>query len=203
MKFDYLVLKRGVDLLVLFLFSPFYLFVVLIVSFLVYLNFGRPIFFKQNRLGKSNKIFAIYKFRSMNDKRDELGILLPDNARLTPFGLLLRKTSMDELPALINVFKGQMSLVGPRPFLAEYDTLYSQEQRRRHDVLPGITGWAQINGRNNLKWSEKFKLDLFYVDNISFLLDLKILLLTILKVVSAKDVSKENFDTTEKFNGKN
>jgi sugar transferase EpsL len=168
------------------LFLPFYFFIMIIVSLLVYLNFGKPIFFKQKRLGKNNKVFAIYKFRTMNNNRDELGELLPDHQRLTPFGILLRKTSMDELPALINVFKGQMSLVGPRPFLAEYDSIYSFEQRRRHSVMPGITGWAQINGRNNIKWSEKFNLDLFYVDNISFMLDIKILFLTVFKVFAAK-----------------
>jgi lipopolysaccharide/colanic/teichoic acid biosynthesis glycosyltransferase len=203
MKFDYFILKRGFDLFVLIVFLPLFLFIVTIVAFLVYLNFGRPIFFKQNRLGKGNKVFMIYKFRSMNDKRDDSGQLLPDQQRLTPFGLLLRKTSMDELPAFINVFKGQMSIVGPRPFLAEYDLLYTQEQRRRHDVLPGITGWAQVNGRNNLNWSDKFELDLFYVKNVSFVLDMKILFLTVFKVVFAKDVAKNNFETTEKFNGNN
>ena len=175
----------------------------MIVSLLVYLNFGKPIFFKQNRLGKNNKMFAIYKFRSMNNNRDELGDLLPDHQRLTPFGILLRKTSMDELPALFNVLKGKMSLVGPRPFLAEYGLVDTQEHRRRHNVLPGITGWAQINGRNNLKWIDKFKLDLFYVDNISFMLDMKILFLTFFKVFIAKDVNKDNLETTEKFNGNN
>ena len=201
--FNYLIFKRGFDLLCLILFLPLYLFIMMIVSLLVYLNFGKPIFFKQNRLGKNNKMFAIYKFRSMNNNRDELGDLLPDHQRLTPFGILLRKTSMDELPALFNVLKGQMSLVGPRPFLAEYGLIYTQEQRRRHNVLPGITGWAQINGRNNLKWIDKFKLDLFYVDNISFMLDMKILFLTFFKVFIAKDVNKDNLETTEKFNGNN
>lgn len=201
--FNYFFFKRGFDLSCLIFFLPFYLSIGLIISLLVYLNFGKPIFFKQNRLGKNNKVFSIYKFRSMNNNRDVLGKLLPDQERLTSFGLLLRKTSMDELPALINVFNGQMSLVGPRPFLAEYDLLYSMEERRRHNVLPGITGWAQINGRNNLKWSDKFKLDLFYVDNISFMLDIKILFLTIFKVFLAKDVSKDNFETTEKYNGYN
>jgi sugar transferase EpsL len=203
MIFNYLIFKRGFDLFCLFLFLPFYLIIMIFVSILVYFNFGKPVFFTQNRLGKNNKVFAIYKFRSMSNKRNEIGDLLPDHQRLTPFGILLRKTSMDELPALINVFKGQMSLVGPRPFLEEYDLIYSLEQRRRHNVLPGITGWAQINGRNNLKWSDKFKLDLFYVDNISFMLDMKILFLTVFKVFLAKDVAKDNFETTEKFKGDN
>lgn len=201
--YNYLIFKRGFDLLCLLLFLPIYLFIMMIVSILIYLNFGKPVFFKQKRLGKNNIVFEIYKFRSMNNDRDELGNLLPDHQRLTPFGIFIRKTSMDELPAIINVFKGQMSLVGPRPFLEEYDLIYSLEQRRRHNVLPGITGWAQINGRNNLKWSDKFKLDLFYVDNVSFMLDIKILFLTVFKVFLAKDVAKDNFETTEKFNGYN
>ena len=203
MNFKYFIFKRGFDLSVIIFFLPLYFIIMIIVSILVYLNFGRPIFFKQDRLGKNNRIFKLYKFRSMNNNRDELGNLLPDDQRLTPFGILLRKTSMDELPALINVLKGEMSLVGPRPFLAEYDMLYSTEQRRRHDVLPGITGWAQVNGRNNLKWCDKIKLDLFYIDNISFMFDMQILFRTVFKVFAAKDVSKDSFVTTDKFNGSN
>jgi undecaprenyl phosphate N,N'-diacetylbacillosamine 1-phosphate transferase len=203
MTLNYIFFKRGFDLLVLLLFLPLYLMIMLVISLFVYLEFGRPILFTQNRLGKNNKVFAIYKFRSMNNNCDEFGNLLPDNLRLSYFGRMLRKSSLDELPALINVFKGEMSIVGPRPFLAEYEMFYSREQQRRHDVLPGITGWAQINGRNNLKWSDKFKLDIFYVDNISLYLDIKILFLTVFKVFTAKDVTKDDCATTEKFNGNN
>lgn len=203
MKINYFPVKKLFDILAIILFLPIYGPLIILISFFVFFNFGYPIFFTQKRLGKGNKVFEIYKFKSMNDKRDSNGELLPDEIRLTRFGRILRKTSLDELPALINVLNGQMSLVGPRPFLAEYDELYSHEQRRRHNVLPGITGWAQINGRNNLSWAEKFKLDLYYVDNISFLLDLKILTITITKVFMAKDISKTNQVTTEKFNGSN
>jgi lipopolysaccharide/colanic/teichoic acid biosynthesis glycosyltransferase len=201
MEFSYINIKRIFDLLVVLLFSPLFLLIILIISILIYINLGWPIFFNQKRLGHNNKVFTIYKFRTMTNSRDELASLLPDHQRLTHFGLLLRKTSMDELPSLINVFKGQMSLVGPRPFLAEYYSLYSPEQLRRHDVLPGVTGWAQVNGRNDISWQQKFEYDVWYVDNCSFLLDLKIFYLTVIKVLKREGISQFDQATVENFKG--
>jgi lipopolysaccharide/colanic/teichoic acid biosynthesis glycosyltransferase len=164
---------------------------------------GRPILFRQNRIGLNEKIFTIYKFRTMTNKRDKNGELLPDRDRLDNFGKSLRATSLDELPQLFNVLKGDMSFVGPRPLLVEYLPLYNKEQRRRHSVLPGITGLAQINGRNAISWEDRFRYDIEYVDNKSLWLDLKILWRTFLKVIKRDGVSADNHVTVEKFRGSN
>ena len=177
--------------------------VLLVISVLLaYVNDWKPFFF-QSRPGKDGKIFRIVKFKTMNDRRDIDGNLLSDAERLTPIGRFVRKASLDEIPQLINVLKGDMSLVGPRPLLVEYLPLYSQEQARRHEVRPGITGWAQVNGRNAISWQQKFEYDVWYVDHVSFLLDLKILFLTIKNVIKRDGISKDGFATTEKFNGEN
>ena len=176
---------------------PVFLFVTL---FLTIANNGKPFFF-QKRPGKNNKIFEVVKFRTMNDKKDAQGNLLSDKDRLTSLGRFIRKTSLDEIPQLINVIKGDMSLVGPRPLLLEYLRLYNEKQIRRHEVRPGITGWAQINGRNAISWKDKFELDVWYVDNISISLDIRILLLTILKVFKSEGISSDTSLTMEKFEG--
>lgn len=162
---------------------------------------GSPILFKQQRPGLHGKPFYLYKFRTMTDERDENGELLPDHLRLTPFGQFLRKYSLDELPQLFNVLKGDISLVGPRPLLMEYLELYTPEQARRHEVKPGITGWAQVNGRNAISWEEKFKLDVWYVDNRTFWLDIKILFLTVIKVLKKEGINQSEYVTMEKFVG--
>jgi len=162
---------------------------------------GYPVIFKQKRPGLNGKTFNFYKFRTMTNEKDENGNLLADKDRLTSFGKFLRKTSLDELPSLWNVLKGDMSLVGPRPLLMEYLPLYSDKQMRRHEVKPGITGWAQINGRNAISWEEKFKLDIWYVDNQSFWFDIKIIFLTIWKVLKREGISHSGFATMEKFKG--
>jgi len=172
-----------------------------IVAILVRVNLGSPVIFNQPRPGLNGKIFNMLKFRSMTSETDEQGELLPDDQRLTTFGKLLRSTSMDELPGLWNVLTGKMSLVGPRPLLVEYLPLYSKEQARRHHVRPGITGWAQVNGRNNLSWQEKFALDVWYVDNQSIWLDIKILFLTVYKVVKRSDIAADGEATMTKFTG--
>ncbi len=171
-----------------------------IVVFLIMVNHGKP-FFYQLRPGLKGKIFKIIKFKTMNDKRDEHGELLPDELRITWLGHWIRKLSLDEIPQMINVLKGDMSLVGPRPLLVEYLPLYSPEQARRHDVKPGITGWAQINGRNAITWDQKFKFDVYYVDHISFGLDIKILFKTVLKVLKREGISDGVSQTMEKFKG--
>lgn len=163
---------------------------------------GSPVLFRQTRPGLNGKPFTLYKFRTMTDERDGAGNLLGDEKRLTKTGRLIRKTSLDELPQLINVIKGDLSLVGPRPLLMEYVPLYTKRQWRRHEVRPGITGWAQINGRNKVKWEEKFELDVWYVDHRSFLLDLKIILLTVGKVLKSEGVSQDHHVTAEKFTGR-
>lgn len=163
-------------------------------------NSGSP-WFTQTRSGIKGKLFTIYKFKTMRDTRDVQGELLPDFERITPLGLWVRKLSLDELPQLINVLSGQMSFVGPRPLLPEYLPLYSPEQNRRHEVKPGISGWAQVNGRNAISWEEKFKLDVYYVDNQSLLLDLKIIVLTCKKVLMSKNIDSDNQTTMEKFKG--
>ncbi|MBD2184932.1 sugar transferase [Planktothrix sp. FACHB-1355] len=191
------VLDRLFAALALVVFSPFIVF----VAIAIYLRMGRPIVFTQARPGKDGHIFTFYKFRTMTDDRDADGNLLPDVQRITAIGKFLRQTSLDELPQLWNVLKGDMSFVGPRPLLVEYLERYSPEQARRHDVMPGITGWAQINGRNSISWSEKFKLDVWYVDNWSLWLDLKILFLTIWKVVKKDGINQSAQDTMEKFMG--
>ncbi|BEJ89547.1 undecaprenyl phosphate N,N'-diacetylbacillosamine 1-phosphate transferase [Campylobacter jejuni] len=196
------VFKRIFDfilaLVLLVLFSP----VILITALLLKITQGSVIF-TQNRPGLDEKIFKIYKFKTMSDERDEKGELLSDELRLKAFGKIVRSLSLDELLQLFNVLKGDMSFVGPRPLLVEYLPLYNKEQKLRHKVRPGITGWAQVNGRNAISWQKKFELDVYYVKNISFLLDLKIMFLTALKVLKRIGVSKEGHVTTEKFNGKN
>lgn len=178
--------------------------ILLIISILLYFaNEGAGIFFTQDRPGKNGKVFKVIKFKTMNDKKDSLGKLLPDDQRITKIGKFVRSTSIDELPQLINVLKGDMAIIGPRPLLVQYLPLYSKEQARRHEVRPGITGWAQCHGRNAISWSEKFKLDVWYVDNCSLLIDLKVIFITIKKVFKREGISKEGMATTEAFNGKN
>lgn len=184
-------------LILLILLSPLLLIISLLLSLT---NQGSP-FFIQPRPGKAEKLFRLIKFKTMNDKRDEQGALLPDQDRLTPVGKFVRKTSLDELPQLINVLKGDMSIVGPRPLLVEYLPLYSEEQKRRHEVKPGITGWAQVNGRNAIRWEAKFAYDVEYVDNISFALDMKILWMTVVKVFRSEGISQRGEATMEKFKG--
>ena len=175
----------------------------LIVAILVRLKLGSPIIFKQPRPGKDEKIFQIYKFRSMSNATDQNGNLLSDEIRLGNFGKKLRALSIDELPQLFNILKGDMSFIGPRPLLIEYLPLYSKEQKRRHNVRPGITGLAQVNGRNAISWREKFEFDRYYADNLSLILDIKIALKTIQKVIKKDGVNKDGMATTEKFNGHN
>ncbi|MEJ5220076.1 sugar transferase [Cognatishimia sp. D5M38] len=195
------MIKRVIDVLGaaigLIMFSP----VLLIVSLLILREMGSPIMFRQNRPGREGKTFRMIKFRTMRDAMDSNGHPLPDAERLTKLGRFLRSSSLDELPELWNVIKGDMSLVGPRPLLIEYLPLYSPEQARRHEVRPGITGWAQVNGRNAISWDEKFALDVWYVDNRTFLLDLKIIWLTIRKVVKREDISAAGEATMPKFSG--
>ncbi len=194
-------IKRLLDLIIsllaLIILSP----VFLLISILVAILHGLPILFRQKRPGFKGKIFTLYKFRTMRDLVDNQGQLLPDSKRLTKFGHFLRSTSLDELPELINVVKGEMSLVGPRPLLIEYLPLYNTDQARRHTILPGITGWAQIHGRNAITWQEKFALDLWYVDHWSFWLDIKIILLTIVKVLRREGISQPGEVSAERFTG--
>ncbi len=195
--------KRLIDLLVSFLgllvLSP--VFVILLIL-LAIANKGNPFFF-QERPGKNEKLFRLIKFRTMTDKTDADGNLLPDNCRLTKTGSFVRKTSLDEIPQLINVLKGEMSLIGPRPLLIEYLPLYNDQQKRRHEMKPGITGWAQVNGRNAISWEEKFKYDIDYINRASFSLDIRIVILTIRKVIMAEDINYSNTVTMEKFSGSN
>lgn len=191
---DFLLALIGLILL-----SPIFIFVVVGLYFA---NDGKPFFF-QKRPGKKGKIFEIIKFKTMNDHRNENGNLLPDSERLTSIGAFVRKTSLDEIPQLINVLKGEMSLIGPRPLLPEYLELYNDFQRRRNEVKPGITGWAQVNGRNAIPWERKFELDVWYVDHMSFLLDLRILLLTVKKVFVREGITQEGHVTSEEFKGNN
>lgn len=197
------LIKRSIDIvgsgIGLIIISP----ILLITGLAIRFKLGSPIFFTQDRVGKDGKIFKMIKFRTMTDATDKWGELLSDDERLTSFGKLLRSTSIDELPELINVFKGEMSLVGPRPLLVEYKELYSKEQFRRHEVRPGMTGWAQVNGRNSLSWSERFNLDIEYVDNNNFFMDVKILFMTIGKVINRDGISQEGKATMDKFNGYN
>lgn len=194
-------IKRLLDILVsaaaMLLLSPVYL----VTALLVRTKLGSPVLFSQERPGKNEKIFKMYKFRSMTEERDENGELLPDEVRLTKFGKLLRSTSLDELPELWNIIKGDMSLVGPRPLLVRYLPLYNEEQRHRHDVRPGLTGLAQVNGRNAISWEEKFEWDVRYVRNITFRNDLKILFQTAAKVVKRDDINQEGAATMEPFLG--
>lgn len=196
-------MKRLFDILfsifILIILSP----IIVVIVILVLIFIGSPIIFKQPRGGYKGKTFTIYKFRTMNNKTDSNGNLLSDEKRLDKFGKALRFTSLDEIPQLINVIKGDMSIIGPRPQLVEYLPLYTKEQARRHDVKPGITGWAQINGRNNITWKQKFEYDVWYVDNQSFMLDMKILLKTFVHFFNPNGVSQDGHATVEKFNGKN
>ena len=175
---------------------------VLVTIGLFFANDGKPFFF-QLRPGKDGKIFKIIKFKTMTDKKDENGNLLPDADRLTKIGSFVRKTSLDEIPQLLNVIKGDMALVGPRPLLPQYLELYNDFQRRRNEVKPGITGWAQVNGRNSISWEKKFEYDVWYVDNVSFLLDIKILIMTVLKVVKSEGINEQGQATSEEFKGNN
>jgi sugar transferase EpsL len=183
--------------------SAFFLlsFFLLIIAVLVRLKIGSPVLFRQVRPGLRGQPFTIYKFRTMTDERDENGNLLPDEERLTPLGRFLRKTSMDELPEFFNVIKGNMSIVGPRPLLMQYLDLYTPEQARRHDVRPGITGWAQVNGRNAISWEDKFKLDVWYVDNWSLWMDVKVIAMTVMKVLKREGISQTGHATAQEFLG--
>jgi lipopolysaccharide/colanic/teichoic acid biosynthesis glycosyltransferase len=191
------VLDRLCAAIALLVFSP----VMLMVAIAIYVRMGGPIFFCQPRPGKNGRIFNFYKFRTMTSDCDADGNLLPDEQRLIPLGQFLRKTSLDELPQLWNVLKGDMSFVGPRPLLVMYLSRYTPEQARRHDVMPGITGWAQVNGRNSISWDTKFQLDVSYVDNWSLWFDLKILFLTVLKVVKRDGINQEGYATAAEFTG--
>ena len=192
--FDFLAAFFGLVLL-----SP--IFIIVMIG-LYFANQGKPFFF-QARPGLNEKIFKIIKFKTMNDKKDKDGNLLPDADRLTPIGAFVRKTSLDEIPQLINVLKGDMSLIGPRPLLVQYLPLYNAEQKRRHEVRPGITGWAQVNGRNAISWQKKFELDVWYVDHISFKTDLNVFLTTFKKVFKSEGISADGHVTIEPFNGNN
>lgn len=197
-------LKRWLDfVIVLCVLAVIWPILLLVALWLHFANKGAGAFFTQERPGRNGKIFKVIKFKTMTDERDADGNLLPDAERLTPVGRFVRSTSIDELPQLINVLKGDMALIGPRPLLVQYLPLYSKEQARRHEVRPGITGWAQCHGRNSISWTEKFKLDVWYVDHCSFLLDLKIVFLTIKKVLVREGISQEGQATMESFNGNN
>lgn len=197
------IFKRLIDFLAsclaLIILSP----LLLIIAILVRFKLGHPFIFKQKRPGLNEKVFTIYKFRTMTNKKDENGELLPDIQRLTKFGKFLRATSIDELPGLLNIIKGDLSLVGPRPLLIEYLNKYNSMQRRRHEVRPGLSGLAQVSGRNALSWDDKFRLDIEYIDNITFLLDIKILLMTIVKVFKREGINSLTSATMEKFDGDN
>jgi lipopolysaccharide/colanic/teichoic acid biosynthesis glycosyltransferase len=193
--------KRVLDLLALALLAPIWLPVLAVLAILVRRRMGSPVFFNQARPGWHGRIFQLRKFRTMTDARDAAGRLLPDGERLTPFGRWLRSTSLDEVPEVVNVIRGEMSLVGPRPLLPQYLERYTAEQARRHEVPPGVTGWAQINGRNALSWEEKFRLDVWYVDHRSLWLDLRILLLTVWKVVRREGISASGEATMPEFQG--
>ncbi len=196
-KYCKIILDRYIALVCLVLLSPV---IIVIISLLALTNKGK-VFFTQKRPGLHGKSFKIVKFKTMNDNVDAQGKLLPDSERLHVIGKIIRKMSIDELPQLINVLKGDMSIIGPRPLLMEYLPLYSPEQARRHEVRPGITGWAQVNGRNAISWEDKFKMDVWYVDNISLLLDFKILWFTLLKVIKSEGINQSGHVTSEKFKG--
>lgn len=198
-----MLVKRLLDITISLIALIFLLPLMLLIYLLVIINLGSPAFFLQERVGKDNKIFKMIKFRTMKNSIDKNGNLLSDNERVTKFGSFLRSFSLDELPELINILKGDMSLVGPRALLVQYLGLYNDEQIRRHEVLPGLTGWAQINGRNSITWSEKFKLDVWYVDNWSLWLDIKIFFLTFWKVLKREGINQSESVTMEYFNGRN
>lgn len=195
-------LKRFFDIIfslcLIIILSP----IIFITYLMIIVFLGTPAVFKQKRPGYNEKIFTIYKFRTMVEKKDAFGDLLPDEQRLTRFGNFIRKTSLDELPQLFNVFMGDMSFIGPRPLLVEYLSLYDNNQKKRHHVRPGITGWAQVNGRNAISWEEKFELDQYYAENMNFFLDIKIFFLTIYKVLKRTDISSDTHVTVDKFTGK-
>ena len=195
------MIKRIFDitlsLILIVVFLPFYI----IVTILILAKMGSPILFRQQRPGYKEKIFGIYKFRTMTNEKDKNGILFPDDQRLPKVGKIIRSLSLDELPQIFNVLKGEMSFVGPRPLLIEYLDRYDDRQKRRHDVKPGITGWAQVNGRNAISWEQKFEYDVWYVENQSFWLDIKILWMTFLKVIRRSDISSDSSATMEKFMG--
>jgi lipopolysaccharide/colanic/teichoic acid biosynthesis glycosyltransferase len=195
------VIKRLFDILSSIIGLVLFLPLLLFLAFLIQRKLGSPVFFRQIRPGKNGKSFEMIKFRTMIDGIDANGNLLADEQRITPFGNFVRSTSLDELPELFNVLKGDMSLIGPRPLLIEYLPLYTQEQFRRHEVRPGVTGWAQVNGRNAISWEEKFRLDVWYVDNQSFWLDIKILCLTVKKVLMRDGISADGEATMTKFTG--
>lgn len=195
------MLKRSFDFLAAVLAALVFMPVMLAVAVVVRIGLGGPVLFTQKRPGLAGKAINVYKFRTMTSERDSSGNLLPDDQRLTRLGLMLRKTSLDELPQLFNVIRGDLSLVGPRPLLMEYLELYSPRQARRHEVRPGITGWAQVNGRNAISWEQKFEYDVWYVENCSFLLDLRILLFTVKKVLIRSDISAQGTNTMQKFEG--
>lgn len=194
-------IKRLIDIVcsggALLVLSP----VLLVTAMLVRVKLGSPVLFCQERPGKDGQIFKLYKFRSMTDERDEQGELLPDEIRLTSFGKFLRSSSLDELPELINILRGDMSIIGPRPLLVKYLPLYNEEQKRRHDVRPGLSGWAQVNGRNAISWEEKFRYDVEYVDHLSFGMDVKILWMTVKSVLKREGISSETAATMEEFVG--
>lgn len=196
-----LFIKRFLDfilsLLALIVLSP----LLLIIAILVRIKLGSPVIFKQERPGLNERIFTLYKFRTMTDKRDSDGNLLPDEIRLTKFGKLLRSTSLDELPELVNMIKGDMSIVGPRPLLVRYLPLYNDKQKHRHDVRPGFTGYAQVNGRNAISWEEKFDLDIYYVNHVSFFMDVKIIIKTVKTVIFREGISSNTSSTMEEFKG--
>ena len=198
-----MLVKRLLDITISLIALIFLLPLMLLIYLSVRINLGSPAFFLQERVGKDNKIFKMIKFRTMKNSTDKNGNLLSDNERVTKFGSFLRSFSLDELPELINILKGDMSLVGPRALLVQYLGLYNDEQIRRHEVLPGLTGWAQINGRNSITWSEKFKLDVWYVDNWSLWLDIKIFFLTFWKVLKREGINQSESVTMEYFNGRN
>jgi sugar transferase EpsL len=199
----YSLVKRFFDIFLVLIFLPFILTFILILAMAIILFLGWPVFYVQRRIGYQGKEFSIIKFRSMSNKRDEFGELLLDDLRLTKFGSFLRSSSLDEIPCLINVLLGHMSIVGPRPFISKYRNLYTREQFKRHDVIPGITGWAQVNGRNAISWEQKFEYDIFYVNNQSFLLDMKILWMTFIKVLAGKDINANQHATMPEFMGSN
>jgi sugar transferase EpsL len=194
-------MKRIFDLMLVIVTSPVILFIIVLVSVLVYLNLGRPIFFTQSRGGLNGRVFQIWKFRSMTNATDLHGRLLTDAERLTKIGLFLRSSSLDEFPSFFNILKGDMSLVGPRPLIADYLSLYNPYQSRRHEVRPGITGWAQVNGRNAISWEEKFQLDIWYIENRNLLLDVRILWLTLKKIFVRDGINADGEATMPRFTG--
>ena len=194
-----LFFKRIIDISLSMFFIFLFWWLYIVVAILIRKKLGSPVIFKQQRPGLNEKVFTMYKFRTMTDRKDEYGNLLPDKDRLTKFGRFLRSTSLDEIPELWNVLRGEMSLVGPRPLLVEYLSKYTKNEKRRHEVRPGITGYAQVNGRNNTSWEDRFKNDIYYVENISFLLDMKIIIKTFLKVIEKSDINQSDDITMKNF----